>query len=86
MSEAEDEEAGEGEITLLPLIGFSTHTLPGALVMLTLEVPVEAGAPEGERHYIRVGLRAVGARQLAESLARAADAAEMGRAPSRRPS
>jgi hypothetical protein len=82
MSEVE----GEGEITLLPLIGFATHTLPGALVMLTLEVPVDAAAPEGERAYIRVGLRAIGARQLAESLQRAADAAEMGQAPTRRPS
>ncbi len=78
--------AGDEEITVLPLIGFATHTLPGALVMLTLEVPVDAHAPDGERRLVRVGLRAIGARQLAASLLRAADAAEMGQAPSRRPS
>lgn len=82
MSESE----GESEITLLPLIGFATHTLPGALVMLTLEVPVDPDAPNGRRQHVRVGLRTIGARQLAESLQRAADAAEMGQAPTRRPS
>ncbi len=86
MSHAVGEPEGEAEITLLPLIGFATHTLPGALVMLTLEVPVEAEEPEGPRQHIRVGLRAIGARQLAESLLRAAEAAEMGQAPNRRPS
>lgn len=86
MSDAEAEGSSETEITLLPLIGFATHTLPGALVMLTLEVPVDADKPEGPRRLVRVGLRAIGARQLAESLARAAEAAEMGQAPSRRPS
>jgi hypothetical protein len=84
MSDAEDEM--RAEITLLPLVGFATHTLPGALVMLTLEVPADAAAPEGLRHHVRVGLRAAGARQLAESLQRAAAATEMGQAPSRRPS
>jgi hypothetical protein len=73
------------EITLLPLIGFATHTLPAANVMLTLELPSEASEPEGAKYYLRVGLTASGARQLAESLARAADAAEMGQAPSREP-
>ena len=76
----------EDEITLYPLIGFATHTLPGALVMLTLELPISADEPEGARQYLRVGLRASGTRQLAASLARAADAAEMGQAPSRTPS
>jgi hypothetical protein len=75
----------EDEITLLPLIGFATHTLPGANVMLTLELPVEVTKPEGPKYYLRVGLRAPGARQLGESLARAADATEMGQAPSREP-
>jgi hypothetical protein len=79
-------DSGEDEITLFPLIGFATHTLPGALVMLTLELPVDAEAPEGPRHHVRVGLRAVGARQLAESLVRAAAATEMGQAPTRTPS
>jgi len=74
------------EITLFPLIGFSTHTLPGALVMLTLELPVNSEEPEGERTYVRIGLRAEGTRQLADSLRRAAAAAEMGQAPSRNPS
>lgn len=74
------------ELTLFPLIGFSTHTLPGALVMLTLELPVEAENPEGPKHYVHVGLRAAGARQLAESLLRAVDATEMGQAPTRTPS
>jgi hypothetical protein len=81
-----DESGDEDEITLLPLIGFATHTLPGALVMLTLEVPAEAAAPEGPKRHIRVGLRPKGARQLAESLLRAAQSAEMGQAPTRRPS
>ncbi|WP_034991522.1 hypothetical protein [Beijerinckia mobilis] len=74
------------EITLFPLIGFSTHTLPGSLVMLTLELPVNSEEPEGERTYVRIGLRAEGTRQLADSLRRAAQAAEMGQAPSRNPS
>jgi hypothetical protein len=86
MKDVETNTPGETEITLLPLIGFATHTLPGALVMLTLEVPVDAEKPEGPTQHIRVGLRAIGARQLAESLSRAAEAAEMGPAPSRRPS
>lgn len=86
MKDAEGNVASEAEITLLPLIGFATHTLPGALVMLTLEVPVDANAPEGPSRHVRVGLRAIGTRQLAESLLRAAEAAEMGQAPSRRPS
>jgi hypothetical protein len=74
------------EITLFPLIGFSTHTLPGSLVMLTLELPVNSEEPEGEKTYLRIGLRAEGTRQLAESLKRAADATEMGQAPTRTPS
>lgn len=77
------EPAGEDEITLFPLIGFATHTLPGALVMLTLELPLDAEAPEGLKHYLSIGLRAQGARQLAESLLRAAQSAEMGQAPTR---
>ncbi len=86
MRDTETEPKRDTEVTLLPLIGFATHTLPGALVMLTLEVPVDAEVPEGPRKHVRVGLRAVGARQLAESLLRAAEAAEMGQAPTRRPS
>lgn len=86
MSDMEKKAESPSEITLLPLTGFATHTLPGELVMLTLEVPVDAEAPEGPRRQVRVGLRAIGARQLAESLQRAAEAAEMGQAPSRRPS
>ncbi|WOJ88606.1 hypothetical protein RZS28_12345 [Methylocapsa polymorpha] len=81
-----EEPASEEEITLFPLVGFATHTLPGALVMLTLELPVDAEAPEGPKTYLRVGLRANGARQLAESLLRAAESAEMGLAPTRTPS
>ncbi|ACB96912.1 hypothetical protein [Beijerinckia indica] len=76
----------EEEIILFPLIGFSTHTLPGSLVMLTLELPVNSEEPEGEKTYVRIGLRAEGTRQLADSLRRAADAAEMGQSPSRTPS
>jgi hypothetical protein len=86
MKDAEGNAPGEAEVTLLPLIGFATHTLPGALVMLTLEVPVDVNAPEGPTQHVRVGLRAIGTRQLAQSLLRAAEAAEMGQAPSRRPS
>lgn len=86
MRGTKSEGPGEEEITVSPLIGFATHTLPGRLVMLTLEVPVEARDPDGPRQHVRVGLRATGARQLAESLLRAADATEMGQAPSRHPS
>ncbi|MHB8884207.1 MAG: hypothetical protein ACYC5H_03780 [Methylovirgula sp.] len=82
MSDTNNVAEGETEVTLFPLLGYSTHTLPGELVMLTLEIPVDADAPEGPRQLLRIGLRAGGARQLAESLLRAAAAAEMGQAPS----
>lgn len=82
MSDANDVQASEAEITLFPLLGYATHTLPGELIMLTLEIPVDADAPDGARHLLRIGLRAEGARQLSESLARAAEATEMGQAPS----
>ena len=82
MSDADDFQSGEAEVTLFPLLGYSTHTLPGELVMLTLEIPVDADRPHGGRRLLRIGLRAEGARQLSESLARAADATEMGQAPS----
>ena len=84
MSDMKDTQEDEAEVTLFPLLGYATHTLPGELVMLTLEIPLDADAPEGAHQLLRVGLRAKGARQLAESLARAADAAEMGQAPSAR--
>jgi len=77
-----DNDPAEAEVTLFPLLGYATHTLPGTLVMLTLEVPVDADQPEGSRQLLRLGLRAGGARQLAESLTRAAAAAEMGQAAS----
>jgi hypothetical protein len=82
MSDTDNVAEGEPEVTLFPLLGYSTHTLPGALIMLTLEIPLDADAPEGPRQRLRIGLRAGGARQLAESLLRAAQAAEMGQAPS----
>ena len=84
MSDTDHIVDGEAEVTLLPLLGYSTHTLPGELVMLTLEIPVDADAPDGIRQLVRIGLRTGGARQLSESLARAAAAAEMGQAPSPR--
>ena len=71
----------EAELTLFPLLGFATHTLPKDLLMLTVEIPVDSEKPEGERQYLRLALRAIGARKLAESLIRAADATEMGQAP-----
>jgi hypothetical protein len=80
MSAVNDSQDGEAELTLYPLLGYATHTLPGELVMLTLEIPVDADAPEGARQLVRIGLRAEGAKQLSESLARAAEAAEMGQA------
>jgi hypothetical protein len=87
MSEAEDDsEAGkplEQDITLFPLIGFATHTLPDQGVMLTLELPVDSENPDGARYYLHIGLRANGTRQLAASLARAAEASEMGQAPTK---
>ncbi len=60
----------EEEITLFPLIGFATHTLPDQGVMLTLELPVDSEAPDGARYRLYVGLRANGTRQLAASLLR----------------
>lgn len=84
MSTVNDSQENETEVTLFPLLGYATHTLPGELVMLTLEIPVDADAPEGARQLVRIGLRAEGARRLAESLTRAAEAAEMGQAVSPR--
>lgn len=84
MSETEPDETGasETEVTLFPLLGYATHTLPGELVMLTLELPVDPAAPEAARQRFRLGLRAEGARQLSHSLELAAAAAEMGQAAS----
>jgi hypothetical protein len=73
----------EEDITLFPLIGFATHTLPGQGVMLTLELPVDSEAPDGARYRLHVGLRANGTRQLAASLLRGAEASEMGQAPTK---
>jgi len=73
----------EEDITLVPLIGFATHTLPGQGVMLTLELPVDSEDPGGPRYRLHVGLRANGTRQLAASLLRAAEASEMGQAPTK---
>jgi len=73
----------EEDIALFPLIGFATHTLPGEGVMLTLELPIDSEAPDGPRYRLYVGLRANGTRQLAASLLRAAEAAEMGQAPTK---
>ncbi len=84
MSTVNDSQESETEVTLFPLLGYATHTLPGELVMLTLEIPVDADAPEGARQLVRIGLRAEGTRRLAESLTRAAEAAEMGQAVSPR--
>jgi len=81
MSDGADPQATETEVEVFPLLGYATHTLPGELVMVTLELPVEAAAPEAARHYLRIGLRAIGARQLAKSLTLAADASEMGQSP-----
>jgi hypothetical protein len=78
--------AEEAEVTLFPLLGYATHTLPGELVMVTLELPLDAEAPEAARQLLRIGLRAIGARQLAASLERAAEAAEMGQAASQKSS
>ncbi|MGO9133254.1 MAG: hypothetical protein ACLP8A_04280 [Methylovirgula sp.] len=84
MSKGDEPDApgADGEVTVFPLLGYATHTLPGELVMVTLELPVDAEAPEGVRQLLRIGLRAEGARQLAASLKLAGDAAEMGQAPS----
>lgn len=84
MSTVNDSQESETEVTLFPLLGYATHTLPGELVMLTLEIPVDADAPEDARQLVRIGLRAEGARRLAESLTRAAEAAKMGQAVSPR--
>jgi len=78
---AETETDGQTEITLYPLIGFATHTLPDQGVMLTLELPVDSEKPDGERYRLHIGLRSNGTRQLAASLNRAADATDMGQAP-----
>ncbi len=83
MSQDDSDPPAETEITLFPLIGFATHTLPNQGVMLTLELPVDSEAPDGARYYLHVGLRANGTRQLAASLLRAAEASEMGQAPTK---
>ncbi len=88
MSESSEDDSDsdvppETEITVFPLIGFATHTLPNQGVMLTLELPVDSEAPDGPRYYLHVGLRANGTRQLAASLLRAAEASEMGQAPTK---
>ncbi len=79
MSDAIDPEQS-AKVTLFPLLGYATHTLPGELVMVTLELPLDAAAPEAARQLLRIGLRAEGARQLSSSLRLAAEAAEMGQA------
>jgi hypothetical protein len=82
-SDDDQDTPAEAEITVFPLIGFATHTLPNQGVMLTLELPVDSEAPDGARYYLHVGLRANGTRQLAASLLRAAEASEMGQAPTK---
>ncbi len=57
MSDATDPEQS-AKITLFPLLGYATHTLPGELVMVTLELPLDAAAPEAARQLLRIGLRA----------------------------
>jgi hypothetical protein len=76
----------DDEITLFPLLGYSTFTLPGELLMLALELPENPENPQGPKQYLNLGLRAAGARELAESLLRAATASEMGQSPKRSPS
>jgi hypothetical protein len=71
------------EITLFPLIGFATHTLPDQGVMLTLELPVDSENIDGARYRLHIGLRSNGTRQLAASLLRAAEASDMGQAPTK---
>jgi hypothetical protein len=87
MSGVEDDDGAgkppEQEIVLFPLIGFATHTLPDQGVMLTLELPVDSENIDGERYRFHIGLRANGTRQLAASLLRAAEASEMGQAPTK---
>jgi hypothetical protein len=73
----------EQEITLFPLIGFATHTLPDQGVMLTLELPIDSENPDGARYRLHIGLRSNGTRQLSASLLRAAEASEMGQAPTK---
>lgn len=81
MSEATDPEQS-AKITLFPLLGYATHTLPGELILVTLELPLDAAAPEAARQLLPIGFRAEGARQLSSSLRLAAEAAEMGQAAS----
>jgi hypothetical protein len=78
-----DADEEKESVTLFPLLGYATHSLPGALVMVTLELPLDPAKPTEERQRLAIGLRAIGARQLAESLVRAAQAAEMGQAPTK---
>jgi hypothetical protein len=51
--------------------------------MLTLELPVDSEAPDGARYRLHIGLRSNGTRQLSASLLRAAEASEMGQAPTK---
>lgn len=66
-----------------PLAGYSTHTLPGAHVLMHfLLVPNEQALQTEERLSIPVTMTAAQAAELADALQRAATAARMGQAPS----
>jgi hypothetical protein len=71
-----------GNIILFPLAGYQTRTLPQANILLALSiVPHEQAFQTGERRSVQIGIRAPQARELAQALLRAADATEMGQAP-----
>ena len=70
------------DIKVTPLAGYKTHTLPQSCILAELEVlPDEQALRTGEVTLLRVAMSSKQARELARSLLLAADATEMGQAP-----
>jgi hypothetical protein len=72
----------EETVRAFPLSGYQTHTLPGANVLLGFElVPNEQALQTGARQHLPVTMTADQARALGQALLKAAEATEMGQAP-----
>ena len=73
----------EAIIPLSPLVGYSTHTIPGNAIVLTVDyVNSEQELQTGVKHTLRLAILAPLVRELGEALLRASEAAAMGQAPS----
>ncbi|WP_156295797.1 hypothetical protein [Methylobacterium aquaticum] len=71
------------DIKLTPLAGYTTYTLPQSCILADLNVvPHEQAFQTGERRLLRVSMTSKQARELAQMLLNAAEATEMGQAPS----